>query len=60
MLKKIYQEIVEVKKELQAIRSSLEGISNGSAKDGYALTREPYEKRYHWVKKPSGVAFEDK
>lgn len=60
MLKKIYQEIVAVKRELQAIRSSLESISNESAKDEYVLTRKPYERRYHWVKKPSGVALDDK
>lgn len=42
MLKKIYQELVAIRKELQAIRSNLE-----SENKAFRPVREPYQSRYH-------------
>lgn len=44
MLKKIYHELVAIRKELQAIRGSLEST------DKFVLTREPYSTRYTLVR----------
>ncbi len=50
MLKKIYQELVLIRKELQAIRSSLESGKNPV----WAVVREPYRSNYKLVKLPTG------
>lgn len=44
MLKKIYRELVAIRKELQAIRSSLESA------DKFILARKPYSIRYELAK----------
>lgn len=44
MLRKIYKELVEIRKELQAIWSSRE------SRDDYVMVREPYSTRYTLVK----------
>ena len=46
MLKKIYQELMAIRKELQAIRSNLESCPE------FTFDREPYERRYHPHWKP--------
>lgn len=43
MLKKIYQEMVAIRKELQAINKSLEPSQKDNA---YVMVREPYSTRY--------------
>lgn len=43
MLKKIYQEMVAIRKELQAINKSLESSQKDNA---YVMVREPYNTRY--------------
>lgn len=43
MLKKIYQEMVAIRKELQAINKSLEPSQKDNA---YVMVREPYGRRY--------------
>lgn len=40
MLRKIYQELVKIRKELQAINKNLESM------DDFVLVREPYSTRY--------------
>lgn len=40
MLKKIYKELVEIRKELQVINKNLESTGK------FALVREPYSTRY--------------
>lgn len=54
MLKKIYQELVVIRKELQAIRKSLESNHELLNQDLYVQVREPYERRYKFVKLGSG------
>ncbi len=49
MLKKIYKELVEIRKELQAFNKNLE------SKGQFVLVREPYSTRYTLV----GVAKEE-
>lgn len=44
MLKKIYHELVAIRKELQVIRGSLEPT------DKFVLTREPYSTRYTLIR----------
>lgn len=44
MLKKIYSELVVIRKELRAIRKSVESA------DDYVLLREPYSTRYRVVR----------
>lgn len=44
MLKKIYKELVAIRKELQAIRSNLESFPE--------FAREPYGRSYHILLKP--------
>lgn len=43
MLKKIYQEMVAIRKELQAINKNLESSQKDNA---YVMVREPYGRRY--------------
>lgn len=54
MLKKIYHELVAIRKELQAIRGSLEPT------DTFVLTREPYSTRYTLVRDGRDGSFEAK
>ena len=46
MLKKIYLELAAIRKELQAIRSSLESLPK------FTFDREPYGRRYYPHLKP--------
>lgn len=46
MLKKIYQELVTIRKELQAIRGSLESLPE------LTFDREPYGRSRHILLKP--------
>ncbi len=46
MLRKIYQELVAIKKELQAIRGSLESLPE------ITFDRDPYRRSYHVSVKP--------
>lgn len=46
MLKKIYHELVAIRKELQIIRSNLESFPR------IAFDRAPYERSYHMFMKP--------
>lgn len=48
MLRKIYEELTSIRKELQAIRSSLE------PNRGYTRIREPYSTNYKLVKSTAG------
>ena len=45
-MKKIYQELVAIRKELQAIRSILESLPK------FTIEREPYGRTQHVVMKP--------
>ena len=46
MLKKIYQELVQIRKELQAIRSSKESLTLDFLIDGEKLIREIASDRF--------------
>lgn len=57
MLKKIYQELVAIRKELQAIRSSLE---LSAKKDRPVILREPYSTNYKLFGAARDGSLEDK
>ncbi len=48
MLRKIYKELVAIRKELQAINRSLEPSQEAAA---YTVVREPYSTAYKRVKR---------
>lgn len=53
MLRKIYRELVTIRKELQAIRSSLEPSKEA---DAFVAVREPYSSRIKYAKSgPDGA-----